>query len=383
MGRTVRKLSNLEIDEVSLVDRPANQHGLVAIAKSYQEDNMAVFDANGDEVFEEELSSGDLVYDEQGNEYVFSEGGDDTASTDYDDDGEEVGKSAASTLRDLHRVPSALARGRAASGAVHSRRELRAAQTGRKARRAVNDLRDAGRDYANGNLKPRAARAGATARNVGQNPGVYARRGGNASVQHLSANRAAYIAGGGGFAGGSATGAYVDHRRGVHKSLGEEVLQELSKALTEDDRDQVIAKALDAVSDIAKRNEDLEETVAAMLEAQELQGFGQVAKSYGPLPVDDDELGGLLHRASQFLPEEDLDILDRVLSSAGDISKSYFDEVGSPAYGEGSTLEEVYAVAGNAVLKGDMGLSEEAAITAVFDNNPAAYDAYEAETRMR
>ena len=34
MGRQVKRLSNLEIDEISLVDRPANQHGLVAIAKA-------------------------------------------------------------------------------------------------------------------------------------------------------------------------------------------------------------------------------------------------------------------------------------------------------------------------------------------------------------
>jgi hypothetical protein len=31
--RTVKRLYDLEIDEISLVDRPANQHGLVAIAK--------------------------------------------------------------------------------------------------------------------------------------------------------------------------------------------------------------------------------------------------------------------------------------------------------------------------------------------------------------
>jgi hypothetical protein len=71
MGRTVKRLSGLEIDEISLVDRPANQHGLVAIAKndSQEEDMPTLFDADGNEVDESQLQVGDFVYDEDGVEY--------------------------------------------------------------------------------------------------------------------------------------------------------------------------------------------------------------------------------------------------------------------------------------------------------------------------
>ena len=66
MTRMVKRLSQLEIDEVSLVDRPANQHGLVAIAKNDQEDAMPdLFDAEGTPVELEDLQVGDFVYDDE------------------------------------------------------------------------------------------------------------------------------------------------------------------------------------------------------------------------------------------------------------------------------------------------------------------------------
>ena len=42
----VRKLTDIEIDEVSVVDRPANQHGLIAFSKSQHGDG---FDQRGEE----------------------------------------------------------------------------------------------------------------------------------------------------------------------------------------------------------------------------------------------------------------------------------------------------------------------------------------------
>ena len=69
-------LSDLEIDEVSTVDRPANQHGLIAFAKSLgvgddnQEDNMSlmsdetvVYDAEGEPLGLDDLEHGDYLKD--------------------------------------------------------------------------------------------------------------------------------------------------------------------------------------------------------------------------------------------------------------------------------------------------------------------------------
>ena len=87
-------------------------------------------------------------------------------------------------------------------------------------------------------------------------------------------------------------------RRQLRQVLGQEVLETLSKALTDSERDEVIAKAIDVVEEVSKRNDDLEEVVAGLLEDRERGDYVELAKGY-ELPVDDDELGGLLHRAAQ------------------------------------------------------------------------------------
>lgn len=349
MGRMVKRLSNLEIDEVSLVDRPANQHGLVAIAKADQEKDMpqnALFDAKGDEVYEDELQPGDFVYDETGQEFQVAEGGDedeDGAEDGADEGGEddEVGKAGGfgNLARDAAGRGSAFARRKASSYGTAASME------GRALRRAASE-------------RARGARQGAE--------------------QHVRRNRVRYAAGAAGV-GGLGVG-YGSGR--VGKSLGDQVLEELSKAYTDDDRDQVIAKAMGRIEEVAKRNEQLEEAMVTLIEDRDATMFREVAKSYEL--GDEDELGGLLLRASQVMDEDDVALLDRIFSSAGEIQKSYFEEVGIIGGGESTILDQVYGMATEVVAKGaESGLTQEQAVTAMFDANPDAYDAYEAETRLR
>ena len=309
MGRTIKRLSGLEIDEVSLVDRPANQHGIVAIAKRL-EDVMGIFDADGVEVSEEELGHGDFVYDEDGNEFVFVEDGQEEPA----DLAEAVGK-----------VDLAAGVKRAGQYARYGRA---------RARRDIP-----------GGLKTLAA------------------------------------AGGGAAAGATGLGIYHAGGKDVDKSLGDQVMESLSKAFTDDDRNEVIAKAMDYMQDVADRNADLEQTVFSMMSDQDAAGFTELAKSYD-LPVDPDEIAGIMFRASQALPESDLATLDRLFSSMGEVTKAYYDEIGYSGGYEGSALGEVFAAAGEAVSKSGSAMSQEQAVTALFDANPAAYDEYEAEQRF-
>lgn len=98
MRKPVSKLMDLDIDEVSLVDRGANQHSLVAFSKSLDEastmeDSMsvdvAVYSETGEEVDVDTLEHGDTVFDAEGNTYVVVDEDDDTEN-------DEVGKSATS-----------------------------------------------------------------------------------------------------------------------------------------------------------------------------------------------------------------------------------------------------------------------------------------------
>jgi hypothetical protein len=296
MGRTVKKLSGLEIDEVSLVDRPANQHGLVAIAKR-QEDDMSdsIFDAQGNEVDGEQLEHGDVVYDDQGNEYVFVEGdvGEDGEQYENDprDDYAEVGKAGPWSM--------------AAVG-------NKAKDVGTKGNKLLNDAK--------------ASKFG----------------------QHVKRNAPAY-------AGGSAGVAGLGAGYALNKSLGDEVLELLSKSVTDTDRDEVIAKALDVVDEVAQRNAYLEGVVADIIESRQAEDYVELAKNY-----------------------------DRLFSSVGEISKSGgFEQIGYDGYAESDVLSQVYAVAGEAVSKSDQTVTQEQAVTALFSANPAAYDEYEAEQRYQ
>jgi hypothetical protein len=123
--------------------------------------------------------------------------------------------------------------------------------------------------------------------------------------------------------------------------------------------------------------------MAQLLGEREHEQFSTVAKSYG-LGIDPNELGGLLQRAAHALPEEDVVALDRLLAGAGEISKQLYVEQGIGGYGESSVLEQVYAIAGGEVAKAaELGLTQEQAVTAIFDTNPAAYDEYLAENPIQ
>jgi hypothetical protein len=73
MPRPVKELTNMEIDEVSLVSRPANAHARVVIAKS-QEDNVPdVFDSEGMSLDIDSISLGEVVYSDGGEPFVVVE----------------------------------------------------------------------------------------------------------------------------------------------------------------------------------------------------------------------------------------------------------------------------------------------------------------------
>lgn len=327
MARMVKRLSQLEIDEVSLVDRPANQHGLVAIAKNDQEDTMDLYDEQGNPVSEDDLEPGMRVYDGEGTEYVYTEtdaaDGDD--GDDFDDD---------------------------AQGAFDDDRELAGVGKG------MASNFGAGLAYAGG--QARSSRAGQAA---GRAAGWAGR------------NRKAV-----GAAAGTGAAGYGAGR--VGKSFGDQVLEELSKALNEPERDAVISKALNQVEQVSKRNAALEAVVAEMLQEREHEDFVELAKSYDGLPADEDELADILHSAATVLRPDQLQALDRILTGASEVGKALYDEVGYGGQGDVGILGQVMGLSEEAVIKNaQSGVSPEQAMTAIFDVNPEAYDQYLDESR--
>lgn len=87
MSRIVKELTDMEIDEISLVDRPANAHAKVVIAKrATEEDNVpeGIFNEDGQELDPYSVDAGDVVFDGEGEAFVVVE---------EDQELESVGKS--------------------------------------------------------------------------------------------------------------------------------------------------------------------------------------------------------------------------------------------------------------------------------------------------
>lgn len=94
MSRMVKAVSDAIYDEVSLVDRPAVEHGRIALAKrANQEDTVGdYFDQDGDAVDINELEDGDVVTDETGAQFVWVED-EPEAAAEVEPELETVGKS--------------------------------------------------------------------------------------------------------------------------------------------------------------------------------------------------------------------------------------------------------------------------------------------------
>ena len=339
MSRTLSKLVDLDIDEVSVVDRGANQHSLIAFSKSLQsggvdvsEEPMAdddlVFDESGQEVFVEELEHGDTVFDAEGNEYVFVEDGE-----------EEIGK-ANPALE---------------SSAGFARRYLRASANARP-----SSARESASAFGADRGRMRTAYDSAANRVLGN--GSTARR------------RKRIAAGVGVGAVGTAGAGYGVSRWNDGKSLGDSVIEELSKAVTDADRDEVIAKAMDEVEIYKAQAAEALAWAEQEHDVRVTDAFISKAAEYN-LPVSPEVLGPILKSIAEVLDEEELDVLDALLSAVGD---ALYDEIGYVGESSNSSvMDQVDSMAGEYVGKSDF--SHAQMTTAMFEANPAAYDAYLSE----
>lgn len=101
MPRQVKELTNIEIDEISLVDRPANQYATVAIAKRATEEDAVpdFFTEDGQPVDLDYLEMGSVVYDEDGNAFQMVEDEGEEAE-ELDDELVSVGKAFGDSMVD-------------------------------------------------------------------------------------------------------------------------------------------------------------------------------------------------------------------------------------------------------------------------------------------
>jgi hypothetical protein len=179
----------------------------------------------------------------------------------------------------------------------------------------------------------------------------------------------AAVSGGAGYAFGKA-------EMSNHMSLGDSVLEELSKAVTERDREFIIAKAMDEVEIAKAQAAEAYEYAAALEDARVEEAFISKAAEYN-LPVAPEVFGPILKSIAEALTEDELELLDELFSAIGD---SLYDEIGYVGESSNtSVLDTVNGLASEFVGKSDV--SYEQAVSAMFEANPSAYDAYLTEGR--
>lgn len=283
MPKPVKELRDMEIDEISLVDRPAAQHAEVVITKRATEEDIVpedIYNEEGELLDVDLLDTGDVVFDEDGDAFL-------VVDDEMEDEYEMVGKAA-----------------------------------------AYPDYPE--EEGGKGMSKKEALRA------------------------KLLAQKKKQL-----------------EEEGVKKSFADELREELSKSYSDADRDEVIAKALAEVDEMASFAAEAEEVAKSERDLRLTREYEDVAKSYN-LPVDEEELAPVLMAIAEELPYEYGAVIHKALSAAGEI---IFDEIGTEGYATNNdVLNAVDYYIDQNISKADISKAE--AVEAVFDENPAAYDEY-------
>ena len=171
-----------------------------------------------------------------------------------------------------------------------------------------------------------------------------------------------------------------------HQTNGfaQSVMEELSKAFTDDDRDQVIAKALGRVEELEAQHREFEQIAKAERDLRLTREYISKAAEYN-VPVDPQELGPVLYRMAETMSYDDCAVIAKCLETAGEM---LFQEAGFQGGGENAdvmSMVEGYAMEeiGKSADGGYQGRPSAGAISKVFDENPQAYDEYISAQRGR
>jgi hypothetical protein len=266
MPRPKNNLTDMEIDEISTVDKAANQHSRFVIAKRApeEEEMPKLYNQEGQPLDEDQLEFGDIVYDDTGAAYEYVEN--------------EVEDEAAEKEEDQP-VPELAGVGKSAF------------------------------------FEKSAPKAG---------------------------------------------------------SFSAAVMEELSKAFSDSDRDAVIAKALGRVEELEKAQQESTKIAKAERDLRLTREYISKAAEYN-LPIPAQELGPVLYRMAETMSFEDCSVIAKALETAGEI---IFEEKGYTGGGDNSDVySQVEAHAYDQFGKSE-NFDSVSAINTVFDQNPDAYDEY-------
>lgn len=151
-------------------------------------------------------------------------------------------------------------------------------------------------------------------------------------------------------------------------------LTELAKSLDDEDQREAITKAMDAVSKAEERANEAEQIAKAERDLRLEREFVAKAEQYD-VPVAARELGPVLKRLAETISQEDFAVIHKCLA-AKSAERDIFAEIGKRGGGDNTDiLGEVNARAFEMVGKSE-GLTPEMAFGHALEANPTAYDEY-------
>jgi ribosomal protein L31 len=318
MPRPIRHLTDMEIDEISTVDKAANQYSRFVIAKrAPEEDEMPkLYNQEGQPLDEDNLDFGDIVYDDEGNAYEYVE--------------EE------SEVQEDEPVPELANVGKSA---FFEQQTTNGPATGSFSKSVMEELSKAFSD---------SDRDAVIAKALGR-------------VEEIEQR-------------------YEEVAKAAQAERDLRLTREyISKAFSDSDRDAVIAKALGRVEEIEQRYEEVAKAAQAERDLRLTREYISKAAEYN-LPVAPAELGPVLYRMAETMSYDDCAVIAKCLETAGSM---LFEETGYQGGGDNADIySQVEAHAYDTFGKAE-DYSPVTAINKVFDTNPDAYDEYLAAQRNR
>jgi hypothetical protein len=159
----------------------------------------------------------------------------------------------------------------------------------------------------------------------------------------------------------------------VGKNFADELRTELSKALTDVERDDIVSKAFGRVSELEAELSDTRRIAKSEQTIRLEREYVEVAKGYN-IPANPGELGPVLMRMAETMSDSDCRVIHKALTTAG---STIFAEIGLVGGGDNADpMAQVDAAIEAAVSKSGTTVSKAEATEAYFLAHPEAYDEF-------
>ena len=154
---------------------------------------------------------------------------------------------------------------------------------------------------------------------------------------------------------------------------------ELSKAVTDIERDEVVSKAFGTITSLQAQLAEATEIAKAEQNIRLTREYVEVAKGYN-IPTSPEVLGPVLMRMADTMSDADCAVIHKALSGAG---SALFKEVGYIGGADNAdVMSQVDAAIDAAISKSGATISKAEATAEFFELHPEAYDEYLADKAM-